>query len=132
MSDSADVPSVLLDRAAEDELMARSLLPIEGVTDTGVGFHVQQAVEKSLKAVLAVNGVAYPYSHDLDGLIGLCQKNGVEVPDELSGVGRMTAFGVMFRYGTSSASQLDREQALLWAAAAVAWARSVIAHGDAG
>ena len=39
MSESADIPSVLLDRAVEDELMARSLLPIEGVTDAGVGFH---------------------------------------------------------------------------------------------
>jgi len=27
--------------------MARSLLPIEGVTDAGLGFHCQQAVEKS-------------------------------------------------------------------------------------
>jgi HEPN domain-containing protein len=69
MSDPADVPNVLLDRAAEDELMARSLLPIEGVTDAGVGFHAQQAVEKALKAVLALKGVEFPYSHDLDALI---------------------------------------------------------------
>jgi len=36
MPDPADVPSVLLDRAVEDELMTRSLLPIEGVTDAGL------------------------------------------------------------------------------------------------
>jgi HEPN domain-containing protein len=126
MSDPADVPNVLLDRAVEDELMARSLLPIEGVTDAGVGFHVQQAVEKALKAVLALEGVEFPYSHDLDGLIELCQKNGIEVPDDLSGVGRLSLFGVMLRYGTSSETRLDRDQALRWAAAAVNWARQQI------
>lgn len=31
----------LLGAAENDELMARSLLPIEGVTDAGIGFHCQ-------------------------------------------------------------------------------------------
>jgi hypothetical protein len=126
MSKPADIPSVLLDRAVEDDLMARSLLPIEGVTDAGVGFHVQQAVEKSLKAVLAIKGVEYPYSHDLDGLIRLCEKNGIEVPDDLSGVGLMSVFGVRLRYDASPAARLDRDQALGWAAQAVAWARRTL------
>jgi HEPN domain-containing protein len=133
MSDPADVPSVLLNRAAEDELIARSLLPVEGVTDAGVGFHVQQAVEKALKAVLALKGVEFPYSHDLDGLIRLCQKNKIEVPDDLSGVGRLSVFGVTLRYGTNSETHLDRNQALRWAASAVEWARQQIepkAHAE--
>ena len=46
MSESADTSSVLLRLAAEDEFAARSLLPIEGVTDGMLGFHGQQAVEK--------------------------------------------------------------------------------------
>jgi HEPN domain-containing protein len=74
MSEPADAPSVLLDLATGDELAARSLLPIEGITDGVLGFHAQQAVEKALKAVLAVNGVDFPYSYDLNGLIGLCRK----------------------------------------------------------
>jgi hypothetical protein len=48
----ADVPSVLLDLATADEFAARSLLPIEGITDGVLGFHTQQAVERALKAVL--------------------------------------------------------------------------------
>lgn len=126
MSEPADIPRVLLDRAVEDELAARSLLPIEGVTDAGVGFHVQQAVEKSLKAVLAFKGVEFPFSHDLDGLVGLCERNGIEVPDDLSGVGRLSVFGVRLRYDASPVPRLDRDQALKWAAAAIAWAQSVI------
>jgi HEPN domain-containing protein len=125
MSESADIPNVLLARAVEDELMARSLLPVEGVTDAGVGFHVQQAVEKSLKAVLATRGVEFPYSHDLDGLVRLCEKNGIEVPDVLSGVGRLSVFGVRLRYDASPTARLNRDQALKWAAAAISWAQSI-------
>jgi HEPN domain-containing protein len=74
MADVMDVARQLLDLAADDEFMAKSLLPIEGVTDAGLGFHVQQAVEKSLKATLARHEIEFPYSHDLDGLIGLCER----------------------------------------------------------
>jgi hypothetical protein len=71
MASSADLAATLLELAAEDELMARSLLPVEGVTDAGIGLHAQQAVEKSLKAVLAFHGVEFPFTHDLDGLVRL-------------------------------------------------------------
>ncbi|MGH2831508.1 MAG: HEPN domain-containing protein [Solirubrobacteraceae bacterium] len=123
---------MLLDRAVEDELAARSLLPIEGVTDAGVGFHVQQAVEKSLKAMLAFKGVEFPYSHDLDGLVRLCEKNGIEVPDDLFGVGRLSVFGVRLRYDVSPVPRLDRDQALKWAAVAIAWTQSVIDSASGG
>lgn len=53
MPGEADVPQVLLGLARDDELAAKSLLSVQGVTDAILGFHAQQAVEKSLKAVLA-------------------------------------------------------------------------------
>jgi HEPN domain len=79
---------VLLGLARDDEHAARALLPIEGVTDAILGFHAQQAVEKSLKAVLALRRVEFPYTHDLDGLLELCRKNGLDVPEALSDVDR--------------------------------------------
>lgn len=126
MATPGDVARVLLDRATEDELMARSLLPIEGVTDTGIGFHAQQPVEKSLKAVLAQDGVDFPYTHDLTGLLRLCQDNTIQVPPELAGVDDLTVFGARLRYDASPTARLDRDQALAWAAAAVAWARGIV------
>ena len=126
MSESVDTASVLLGLAGDDELAARSLLPVAGVTDGILGFHAQQAVEKSLKAVLAFRSVEFPYSHDLDVLLELCQENDIEVPDDLSEVGRLSVFGVRLRYGTSPTTRLDRDQALAWAAFAVKWARGVI------
>lgn len=130
MSDSADTPRMLLNLAIDDEFAARSLLPVEGVTDAILGFHAQQAVEKATKAVLEHGGVEYPYSHDLDGLFELCQENNIEVPDTLSGASRLSVFGVRLRYGTSPEAHLDRDQALKWAAAAIAWARTLIEQTD--
>lgn len=74
---------MLLGAAADDEFMARSLLSIEGVTDAGLGYHTQQAVEKSLKAVLALQSVEFPYTHDLGGLVRLCRTNDIDVPEGL-------------------------------------------------
>ena len=46
--------------AIDDEFAARSLLPVEGVTDAILGFHTQQAVEKATKAVLEHGGELLP------------------------------------------------------------------------
>jgi HEPN domain-containing protein len=123
MADAADLAKSLLGLAADDEFMARSLLPIEGVTDAGLGFHTQQAVEKSLKAVLAFRGVEFPFTHDLDGLVRLCEKNDIKVPEELADVDDLSPFAVRLRYGAAPSTGLDRDQALCWATSAVQWAR---------
>jgi HEPN domain-containing protein len=83
-------------------------------------------VEKALKAVLAIKGVEFPSSHDLNGLLGLCRKNNIIVPDDLSEVGHLSVFAVRMRYDASPAAHLDRDRALKWAATAVAWARTTI------
>jgi HEPN domain-containing protein len=124
------MPGLLLELATGDEFAARSLLPIEGITDGVLGFHAQQAVEKALKAVLAANGVEFPYSHDLYGLLGLCRKNGIHIPDGLAGAGHLSVFAVRLRYDASPAAHLDRDQALRWAASAVDWARGIVEPTD--
>jgi HEPN domain-containing protein len=128
-----DLSRLLLGLARDDEFAARSLLPVAGVADAILGFHSQQAVEKALKAALASRGIEFPYTHDLDGLIELCRANGLDIPAALDGVERLAPYGVHMRYGASSASKLDRDQALGWAAATIAWASGVIesAHGQA-
>lgn len=127
-----DIAAMLLGAAADDEFMARSLLPIEGVTDAGLGFHTQQAVEKSLKAVLALREIEFPYSHDLDGLVGLCQKHDIDVPKDLAGVDDLSPFAARLRYGMAPSTGLDRNQALRWAASAVQWARQLIELDELG
>ena len=50
--DRADLAELLLDKAEGDLAALRELLP-SAVDDSILGFHAQQAVEKSLKSVLA-------------------------------------------------------------------------------
>ena len=54
-----DHAKALLKKAAND------LIAAEAILDT-VCFHAQQAVEKSLKAILAFHDVSYPWRHDLE------------------------------------------------------------------
>ena len=57
------------------EAAERDLSALRGMGDTGVfadevfGFHVQQAVEKSFKAWLALLGETYPATHNLARLL---------------------------------------------------------------
>ena len=59
------------------EAAERDLSALRGMEDAGVfadeifGFHVQQAVEKSFKAWLALLGEVYPLTHDLGDLLTL-------------------------------------------------------------
>jgi len=126
MATGHDLAEQLLRRAVDDEAAARAMLPLETVTDAIVGFHAQQAVEKSLKAVLAARNVEFPFIHDIEGLADLCETAGVRLPDELDGVDRLTPYAAGLRYDDDEPSIVARETALNWATVAVAWARSQI------
>jgi HEPN domain-containing protein len=60
----------LLAKASNDLVAARATIATGQALDT-VCFHARQAVEKSLKAILALRDIEYPRRHDLDELIEL-------------------------------------------------------------
>jgi HEPN domain-containing protein len=126
MAESADLAHRLLGAAENDELMARSVLPVPGVTDAGVGMLAQQAVEKAIKAVFAANRVEFPFTHNLRALRELAEDAGIELPTTLDGIAILTPFAAAERYGAEEPLSLDREQALRFATAAVAWARPLV------
>jgi HEPN domain-containing protein len=127
MAEQRDLAEQLLGLAGEDEVAARALLNVGAVTDAIVGFHAQQAVEKALKAVLAARNVEFPFTHDLDGLIELCEAAGALLPAELAEVDQLTPYGVRLRYGAIEGQGLvDRDTALGWAEQAITWARGLI------
>jgi HEPN domain-containing protein/predicted nucleotidyltransferase len=119
---------VCADVIVVSEREAEELVGIDEVSDAIIGFHAQQAVEKSLKAVLAFRGVDYPYSHDIDGLIELSQNNGIEVPQELPDADHLSPFSVGALYGGPEPTHVDRDRALAWATTGVEWAGGLI-HG---
>lgn len=127
MATSVDLARRLLRLAKDDEHAARAMLSAGSITDAIVGLHAQQAVEKALKAALTINEVEFPFSHDLELLIQLCEKSGMVMDSALDGVGDLTPFAGIERYGSEEPrTPLDRDQALRWAAAAVEWARQQI------
>ena len=70
----------------------------EVFSDEIFGFHVQQAVEKALKAWLCAQGVPFPRTHDLDELGALLEEAGQEIPKFLHTLLEFTDFAVAFRY----------------------------------
>jgi HEPN domain-containing protein len=81
----------------------KDLTAIKNMTDPGAfaeevfGFHAQQAIEKSLKAWIALLGGAYPFVHDLGALLNTLDMLGADV-DPLWDLIELNAFAVQFRY----------------------------------
>lgn len=44
-----------------------------------VGYHLQQSIELAIKHILALNGIAFQKTHDLDQLISLADSNNIEL-----------------------------------------------------
>lgn len=62
-------------------------------------FHLQQAVEKLLKALLSYHQIEFPRTHDIAKLIELCEDNKIALPDYTDEIIKLTPFAVEFRYG---------------------------------
>lgn len=88
---------LMLDKAETDLRAVRGMGDAEQFADEIFGFHAQQAVEKALKGWLSLLGVRFPKVHDLDLLIDLLERHGVEVA-ELRKLGELSAFAVELRY----------------------------------
>lgn len=61
-------------------------------------FDCEQAVEKSLKALLVHIGIAFPYTHSIASLIELIEESGIEVSDDIKESVSLTAYAVGTRY----------------------------------
>jgi hypothetical protein len=86
--------SVLLIKAAEDE----AVLTLEGIPDGPFGFHVQQAIEKLLKAFLCQRSIDYRFTHDLNHLANMLRSAGGELPDCCKDFSLIGEYAVTHRY----------------------------------
>lgn len=109
----------LLAAAHRDIAALRIMLDPADVADSIYGFHMQQAVEKSLKAWLAFHVGEFPFTHDLALLLGLLEDHA-----DVSAYGDLiqyTPYAVQLRYDVFDADvPIDRQAALaeseaLWA-----------------
>lgn len=92
------------------------------IADSIVGFHAQQAVEKSIKAVLAAREIEYGKTHDLNYLVGAMETHGIDAPASVREVDELNPWAVEFRYETDDEPPIDRRAALALIEAIRRWA----------
>jgi HEPN domain-containing protein len=115
--------ALLIDSASQDVAACKLLADSHGIGDAIVGFHAQQAIEKSLKAVLSARMIEFRRTHDLISLLDLLQDNGVLAPPEADWLDELNPYAVEARYGTIEPGGLDRTRALRAAKHVLQWAR---------
>ena len=71
----------MLRMAYRDLKALGGMLDAEVFADEIFGFHVQQMVEKCLKAWMCVLGITYPFTHQINRLLVLLRNAGVDVED---------------------------------------------------
>ncbi len=86
-------------RKAEGDLRAAEhLLALEQEDYFTAAFHAQQAVEKSLKALLVRHQIPFPKTHDLQQLTELAARTDASLKPQLASAALLTPFGIEFRY----------------------------------
>jgi HEPN domain-containing protein len=106
MSDPRDHAETLLKKAANDLVAARATLGTGKALDM-VCFHTQQVAEKSLKAVLALHDIEYPWCHDLAELLALAKPLVPDLDVLEEAIVRLSPFAVEIRYDAEFEPSLD-------------------------
>ncbi len=115
-----------LRRAQSDLGLAGIALP-RGVLYNELCFHAQQAVEKSIKAVLVHCGVEFSKVHNIDYLMTRLPPE-VSVPPEAEEIVSLTSYAVMFRYpgDYEDVTEEEYQWAIQAARAVYVWAEQII------
>jgi HEPN domain-containing protein len=123
---SKSVAHLFLQTARQDLAACRLLAAAADIGDAMVGFHAQQAVEKSLKAVLSAHQVEFRRTHDLGTLLDLLQDHQLPPPPQADWLDELNPYAVEARYGMVEPEGLDRERTLQAAAEVLAWAQTQV------
>jgi HEPN domain-containing protein len=101
-----------VERADADLHTVRILLAAEGAPLDVAGFHLQQAAEKLLKAVLTALGIPFPKTHDLAVLVRLVPL-GSDFDPDLDLWIELSYFAVLARY-PGDRPDLRIDEAMTW------------------
>lgn len=122
-----ELARLLLQKARQDLDLVVSVVDSETVADEIVGFHIQQAIEKAIKAALTRLGSQYEFTHDLSILYRQAENNELWLPASIDAVEELTIFAVQFRYLLYQEEHgFDRNAGLKLAEEFVKWADSII------
>jgi HEPN domain-containing protein len=90
-----------LTQKADNDIAAASIGVQHGAPLDTVCFHLQQAAEKMLKALLSWAGVRYPLTHDLDELLYLAVPQFPALSEFLDRFDSFAPYAVELRYSSS-------------------------------
>lgn len=101
------------------------------ISDGIIGFHAQQAVEKWLKAAMALREIPQARIHDIGRLLQLLKQSGTELPSNADRLDELTIYAVPLRYDDLlDAEPLDREGTVRLIDEIEAWARRELPAPD--
>ena len=131
MASPLDQARLLLLKAKDDWVALQILFDNRQVADEIIGFHAQQVIEKSIKAVLCQNSIVFRWTHDLTELIDLLKDNGIQTLPALEKAVELTPFAVEFRYDflppeVENAEHLERGDLRILVREILEWANSMI------
>jgi HEPN domain-containing protein len=105
----------------------RLLVPDPEISDEIVGFHAQQAIEKWLKAVMALHGLEEARIHDLGRLLEILGSAGVDLPRVADRLDDLSIYAVPLRYADLlDAESLDRADTVALVEAVGRWAHALL------
>ncbi len=107
---SKNVARLLLANSKQDARAAALLMDTDPamVGDPIFGFHIQQAVEKASKALIAWKGEEYEFTHSITDLFEALARAGEPVPGRYSKLEGLTPFAESVRYETAVPHQIER------------------------
>ena len=125
MRPDPNTPEAWLAYAHSDLALAAADIP--GVMRENLCFHAQQAAEKSLKAVLIDQEVAFPKTHSIKLLIELLPID-IERPPALLDAVVLTEYATVFRYPgeVEPITEEEYQHLLTIATDVIQWAEEII------
>ena len=115
----------LLRLAMRDEDTFELLLPLPTAPLSAIGFHAQQAVEKSLKAACVVRGLEIRRTHDLAALAQALLDDGATLPMPPDDFRQLNPFAVQYRYDDELQSSMTLGELSMAMRRVMAWARQL-------
>jgi len=85
-------------KAKQDISLVHEVIGNNNVAPEIMLFHIQQCVEKLLKALFTYNSVRFPKTHDLDELIELALEHEIALPPFMDRLSELSPYAVEGRY----------------------------------
>jgi HEPN domain-containing protein len=122
-------PEAWISSAQSDLRLARLAADDAYVRPEQACFHLQQAAEKAIKAVLLLSKVDFPLTHDIEELLEITRTSGIDLPEEVQEAGLLSPYAVETRYPGHwfEITPDDIQEARKVAEATVSWANEHLA-----